>query len=229
MQALLGWMLVAGLATTWLRRPEEALSVFRVMPPAPPPHPEPRVQQRHAAPRRAGEAAPPNLRSRATEVVAPPVVLMAPPPIVVATRADLGAQASTGAALIAGPGIGAGGAGIGRGAGGAGDGDGGGGDGTPPRWRSGRLKDSDYPRDAGEAGTSGKVGVRYLVDVDGRVKECDVTRSSGSPALDDATCTLIVKRFRFYPSRDDRGRPVPAWLVETHEWVVETLTPPPQS
>lgn len=226
-QALLGWMLVAGLATRWTARSEsESLSVFRVVPPAPSPPPVHPPAEHRRAPHRAGEASPPNRRSTATELVAPPPVLPPLlPPIVAATRADTGAQATSGAAPVAGPGNGAGGAGNGRGAGGAGDGDGGGGGGTPPRWRSGELRDSDYPRDAGEAGTSGRVGVQYLVAVNGRVTDCEITRSSGSPALDDTTCRLIMKRFRFDPSRDAQGRAVPAWLVETHEWVVET-TPP---
>ncbi|MFT3977682.1 MAG: energy transducer TonB, partial [Sphingomonas bacterium] len=162
------------------------------------------------------------LRSRATPVAAPiPVVPMPVPPLILtAPKPDLGAQATTGASDIAGPGTGAGGIGNGRGGGGDGDGIG-------PQWRSGRLKDSDYPAEAGRAGVSGVVSVRYLVGTDGRVAECDVTHSSGSRALDDTTCGLIRKRFRFSPARDGDGRPVPAWIVETHTWVIEHTTAPP--
>ena len=145
-----------------------------------------------------------------------------PPPVVAALQPATGVQATSGAALIAGPGTGAGGSGDGFGGGGSGDRDG-----TPPRWKRGRLKDEDYPREAALAGTTGTVGVRYLVQLDGRVGECRIARSSGSAELDATTCRLIQERFRFDPSRDARGRKVPAWVVESHEWVIERPLPPP--
>jgi protein TonB len=45
--------------------------------------------------------------------------------------------------------------------------------------------------------------------------------------LDALTCRLIRERFRFRPSRDGRGRPVPALVRETHEWVFERLPTEP--
>jgi periplasmic protein TonB len=221
-QALLGWLLVSGLNVSWQRLPEEALAVFRVAPPPPPPREPPPPQRRSERPKDA--AAPPNLKSRATPVVAPPAVLpqRVPPPVVAALTPAVGAQATSGAALVAGPGAGAGGTGDGFGGGGSGDGDG-----SPPRWKRGRLKDQDYPRDAALAGTTGTVGVRYLVLPDGRVGECRIAHSSGSAELDATTCRLIRERFRFDPSRDARGRKVPAWVVESHEWVIERPSPPP--
>ncbi len=219
--------LVAMLALGWsggsIVRLNETLATLNLAePPPPPPPPEPvkQVPKKRAE----GAASPPNLRSRATEIVAPPPIipLPVPSPVIVAPRADIGVQASTGSAEVRGPGTGAGGEGNGRGSGGAGDGDGGGGDDdSPPRHLRGRLKDSDYPRGLGEAGVTGRVGVRYLVGVDGRVGECRITGSSGSDVLDSTTCRLIVERFRFEPSRDGAGRPVPSWLVENHEWLVE--------
>ena len=220
----LGWALVLGLAGDRVRRAvDDGLAVFRVAPPAPPPparlQPRPRVSARPE-----GRAAPPNIHSRATQVVAPvPVVVVPPPPptVTVAMKPFAGDQATQGAAPVAGPGTGAGGVGDGTGSGGWGDGDGGGGSEIPPRWRSGRLKNSDYPDDLGESGVQGTVGVKYLVWTDGRVAQCEVTRSSGSRVLDDTTCRLIRQRFRFSPSRDDRGRPVPSWIVENHSWEIE--------
>lgn len=227
-QALLGWVLIAGLATNWRRLPEQALAVFQVAPPPPPPPPaQPPTPVRRSTHKDA--AAPPNLRSRAADVVAPPPVLpvLFPPPVIAAPLPSTGFQSSIGAAPVAGPGTGA--RGIGRGTGGGGSGAGMGdraGDGTPPRWRHGELKDSDYPREAGQQGTGGKVGVRYLVGTDGRVGVCEIVRPSGSADLDDTTCRLIRQRFRFAPSRDARGKPVPAWVVETHEWVIDWPVPP---
>ena len=103
----------------------------------------------------------------------------------------------------------------------SGDGDGGGMDETPPVHVRGRLRDADYPGDVGEAGFQGTVSVKFLVWVDGRVRDCTVTRSSGNATLDATTCRLIEQRFRYRPSRDADGRAVPAWIVENHQWVIE--------
>ena len=223
--ALLVWLLVLGLAIDARGVADSALKVFGVEVP-PPPEKKP-IPPHRANYRPSGEAAPPNLRSRATEIVAPTpeVVTPPPPPVVVAPVAFDGAQASQGAAEVAGPGTGAGGEGDGTGAGGFGDGDGAGD--VPPRRIKGRLKDSDYPLAAGEQGISGVVGVRFVVAVDGRVPRCRVTRSSGSPLLDDTTCRLIVERYRFTPAHDARGRPFESQIVENEEWVIERDELPP--
>lgn len=227
--AALGYALIAGLALRGAISPEEALQLFEVETVVPP-APRERLQpHRIPSSRREGRASPPNLRSEPTEIVAPvpAVPLPVPPPVVAAPIAGVGAAPTAGSADIAGPGTGAGGEGDGRGSGGEGDGDGAGGAETPPRWVRGQLRDSDYPDAAAEAGIGGMVGVRYLVWTDGRVRECDITRSSGSPELDATTCRLIEERFRFRPSRDARGRPVPAIIVENHSWLIrrEPQTP----
>lgn len=223
----LGWALLTGLAGDAIRqRVDEGLRLFDLAPPPPAPPaktvPRPRVSKRAE-----GRAAPPNIRSKATQVVAPePVVVipLPPPPIVVATKAFEGNQATQGAAPRVGPGTGAGGIGDGTGSGGWGDGDGDGGDETPPIQRRGRITDGDFPsdiRDLAETGFEGTVSVRFLVQTDGRVGECRVTRSSGYRSLDAATCRLIQQRFRYEPSRDVEGRPVPAWILENHTWAIE--------
>jgi len=199
--------------------------LFTTVPPPPPPRPRERIRpHRTPSKRREGAASPPNLRAKPTEVVAPPPVVppvIPPPPVVVARVAGLGAADHAGASDVPGPGSGSGGIGNGTGSGGRGDGDGDGGDYTPPEQRKGRLKMSDLPASAEQAGIGGTVGVRYLVDTDGRVIDCAVTRSSGNADLDATTCRLIKQRFRFDPSRDDRGRPVRAWVVESHSWDIE--------
>lgn len=225
MTAGMGWALLNGLAGGYVQQKvEETLATFSVAPPPPPPEqkpaPRPKVSKRAE-----GKAAPPNLRSKATPVTAPTPVLVVPkppPPVVVSVKPFAGNQATQGAAERTGPGTGAGGVGDGTGSGGAGNGDGDGG--SPPRWRKGRIGNSDFPRGVGETaatGFEGTVEVKFLVWTDGRVRECDVTRSSGYRALDDTTCRLIQQRFRYDPSLDGAGRPVPAWIVEDHTWVVE--------
>jgi periplasmic protein TonB len=229
--ALAGWALLAGLGVSAWHAPDPALQLFQVLPDPPPPERKHADPPRQRSRRPEGEASPPNLRAEPTEIVAPvPVVpLVVPPPVVSAPIAGTGAAPSAGSADVPGPGYGAGGEGDGRGAGGSGDGDGGGGDDeTPPRQIGGRIRNSDYPREAGDAGAGGTVEVAYLVWTDGRVRDCRITRSSGNAALDATTCRLIRERFRFKPSRDARGRPVPATVIQNHEWVVERVAPDPE-
>lgn len=195
-----------------------------------PPLIEPRPPRRPECQRRSGAAAPPDLKNIPKAMVAPPpLVPLPPPPLLAAPIAGPGAAVDSGAAAVAGPGTGAGGEGVGRGSGtgdgdGSGDGDGDGDGGEPPRKIGGRMRDSDYPKGLGVEGIQGRVSVRYLVDEMGRVADCEVTASSGSKILDDTTCRLISERFRFRPSRDGRGRPVPSYIVENHDWIVERDT-----
>ncbi|MEH3035687.1 MAG: energy transducer TonB [Sphingomonas adhaesiva] len=224
--AAVGWALLTGLAGGAVRaKVDEGLALFRVVPPPPPRPPAKVVPKKTRTSRPSGRAAPPNIRSQATQVAAPrPVVVvpLPPPPVVVALKPFAGNDATQGAAPRAGPGTGAGGVGDGTGSGGWGDGDGDGGgmDETPPRWLRGRLDDGDYPGEVGEAGIHGTVTVKFMVWTDGRVRTCQIARSSGNPTLDETTCRLIQKRFRYRPSLDGEGRPVPAWLIENHEWVI---------
>jgi len=217
---LVGWALILGLGVSLPAVVTPVLQVFDVPPmtaaPPPPVPPDP-----VPSPAAEGAAAPPNLRSTATPIVAPPTPLPRPTPVVAAPVAGPAFDPSQGAADVPGPGTGAGGDGDGTGSGRYGDGDGAGGDETPPRWRRGRIRDSDYPAGLGEAGIQGSLEVRFTVAVTGRVTACEVTRSSGSAILDDTTCRLIVERFRFDPSRDVRGRPVESTIVQNHEWIVE--------
>ncbi len=219
-ECLIGVALLTGTSAV-LHRATEDLKIFEVKPEMPKPE---RVAPLRAKSRRPdGAASPPNFRSRATEIVAPPplIRLTLPSPVVAAPIAANDREATSGAADVFGPGTGAGGRGNGTGSGGTGDGEGDGGDETPPIWRKGRLKNSDYPRAAGESGVGGTVGVKYLVGVDGRVEDCRVTRSSGNADLDGTTCRLIQQRFRFEPSRDASERPIPAYIQENHSWAVQ--------
>jgi protein TonB len=149
-----------------------------------------------------------------------------PPPIVAAPIAGLGSAASAGAAPVPGPGTGSGGAGNGTGSGSGGNGPGGGGGGgSPPEWLKGRIRDRDYPRSASEAGIGGTAEVTFRVDPDGRARDCWISSTSGHRDLDVTTCRLIEERFRYRPARDRGGRPVSAWLVEIHEWVIDPVPP----
>ncbi|HEX8388302.1 MAG TPA: energy transducer TonB, partial [Sphingomonas sp.] len=224
LQGLIGWALLSGLAASFGRAPDEALEVFAVAPEPPPPPPERVVPNPKRSEKREGRAAPPNRVSRATPVVAPtPVVVPpVPSPVVAAPVANTGAEATQGAALP-GPGTGAGGVGDGTGSGGEGDGGGSGGLGRDIRLISGRVRMDDLPGrlfdQLMDDPTDRIVSLRFLVGVKGRVTACEITRSSGIRALDEATCDLIRRKLRYRPALDARGRPYPVEVTGEHEWL----------
>lgn len=201
--------------------PSEALAVFEVSEVVPKPPPEEPRPAKARTRRSEGAASAANRRSKATPVVVPqPMVrLEVPPPIVAAPVAGAGSDASAGAADIEGPGTGSGGEGVGTGSGLQGGGSGAGG--SSARWIKGRIKDSDYPREASEAKAGGTVVVHFDVRTDGRVHNCRVISSSGNLALDQTTCRLIEKRFRYKPATDARGRPVPDVAGWRQDWWLE--------
>lgn len=226
LQALLGYALITGLNVRFSPAVEETIKLFSAEPPPPPPPPRTVPEPRAARSRAEGQASARNIRSRATEVAAPKpiVVLSPPPPPIVTTPTPYTANDPTsGSAAVRGPGTGAGGIGTGFGSGGSGDGDGSGGlgDEIGPEFLRGRLNTSDLPEEVFVNGFNGTVGVRYMVATNGRVPTCQVTRSSGNTTVDEITCRLIRERFRFRPSRDGRGGPVNAWIVENHTWEIE--------
>ncbi|WP_243451145.1 energy transducer TonB [Sphingosinicella sp. CPCC 101087] len=237
-QALIGAMILWGLGADVRGAVEAPLRMFDVLPPPPPPEPKPvqppprqesDTRNQRFTPREEGGAAPPNLRSQATEVTAPAPVIPLPvtPPIVAAPRPAAGNDPSSGAAERPGPGTGSGGIGDGSGSGAGGGGGGGGGYGRvrPPRLIRGGFRDSDFPPGLGEAGIGGTVSVIFTILPDGNVTDCRITRSSGSPALDETTCRIIERRYFFEPSRDESGRPIRSRMTENHSWIVEDLPP----
>ena len=217
---LVGWALLMSLAFAHGQQRDDALSAVTVLPLETPPPPAV-TPERKPSKEPEGEAAPPNIRSTPTEVVAPKApILLIPPPIPAATVSGSGIDASAGEAEVPGPGQGAGGVGDGRGSGGFGDGTGGGlEDEIPPQRIRGRLGFSDAARIAGWENIIGReMTTRYIVGVDGRVTDCRATRSSGLPSLDAEICRLIEERFRYRPSRDARGRPIRSGVEMDHSW-----------
>ena len=223
-ELLIAGVLVFGLQVAQQARTSETLVTIG-LPRQKPPDRKPPMQILRPSPTRAArhEASPPNLRNKATQIVATPVMpLIVPPPVVTATQAGIGQAASSGAADTPGPGQGAGGVGDGNGGGGDGDGGYGAGGGAVagPRRTKGRLSFGDLPEGLLPAGSTGKVEVLYRVNIDGSVSDCRAEGSSGIPVLDQLTCRLIEQRFRFRPARDRRGKPVPAMIIESHSWTI---------
>ena len=196
---------------------QESLSTFDVRsPPPPPPTPEPEPQPSKA---KEGKAAPENVRSKPTQVVArkpftPPIPL----PVKAAEVAGEGNASAAGAGDRPGPGTGAGGVGNGLGSGGAGDGTGSGGIATKPRRIRGDISDRDFRKLPESIKVDGTVTALVTVGTDGRAKACTIERSSGSPQLDARTCELIKQRFVYEPARDAAGRPVESKIYRTQRY-----------
>lgn len=231
LHALIGYVLLTGLGYGPSAAVPDALKLFTVHeepppPPAEPARPDVEKKTRKAKPKDAeGAASPANLRNTPTQIVAPPpeIRLPVPPPIPTAPAAGQGSAMAAGAAMVPGPGTGRGGIGSGLGSGRFGDGTGGGGGGgrgSRARWLSGSIGASDYPDGAYRSRVGGTVHLRFTVAPSGRVSDCAVTRSSGSRELDNVTCRLIVRRFRYRPARNAEGIPIPSTVVGEHVWEV---------
>jgi protein TonB len=223
---LLAWALLSGLGVV---PAISAPDTLRMLPVSEPPLAPAIVLQPELKPKPQdpeGAAAPPALRATPTEIVAPEPEIPLPPPIAAAPLPGTGAAPSAGASLFPGPGTGSGGEGQGLGNGTSGNGTGaGGGGGGPSRWLRGSIDDGDYPRRAYDDRVTGTVFIAFTVDVDGRARDCRVTRSSGSRALDETTCRLIEKRFRYRPARDGGGRPVASTIRGEQEWAIGPAPP----
>ena len=76
--------------------------------------------------------------------------------------------------------------------------------GNPGSW----FTSDDYPVDAKRARQQGRVAILLTIGTDGRVKNCQITASSGFASLDAATCALAARRGRFYSKAGDDGTPV---------------------
>jgi periplasmic protein TonB len=82
------------------------------------------------------------------------------------------------------------------------------------------VSDEDYPAAAIRAEDQGTTRFRLGVGPDGRVTDCTVTGSSGSSALDAATCRLMKQRARFTPARDSSGNPTSDSVSSAIRWVL---------
>jgi protein TonB len=80
------------------------------------------------------------------------------------------------------------------------------------------LKDKDYPKEARRAGAHGTSSFRLEIDRKGRVTACTITGSSGTPILDETTCSVLLRRARFSPAEDRDGNPIAAHYSNRFRW-----------
>lgn len=88
--------------------------------------------------------------------------------------------------------------------------------GNPGNWAT----TNDYPSRALREEREGTSGFRVVVGPDGKVADCTITRSSGSPDLDEATCSNIRRRARFEPAKDGEGNPTTGSYSSSVRWVI---------
>lgn len=88
--------------------------------------------------------------------------------------------------------------------------------GNPASWAT----TDDYPARALREEREGTTRFRVSVGPDGRVTDCQVTGSSGSPDLDEAACKNITRRARFAPAMDGEGRPTTGSYSNAIRWVI---------
>lgn len=88
--------------------------------------------------------------------------------------------------------------------------------GNPGNWAT----SNDYPSRALREEREGTTGFRVTVGADGKVADCQITRSSGSPDLDEATCSNVRRRARFTPATDGEGNPTTGSYSNSIRWVI---------
>ncbi|HEX8512512.1 MAG TPA: TonB family protein [Allosphingosinicella sp.] len=84
------------------------------------------------------------------------------------------------------------------------------------------VSDEDYPSSAARNEEQGTTRFRLAVGPDGKVKECTVTSSSGSSALDATTCKLMKQRAKFIPAKNNRGELTSDTVTSAIRWVLPT-------
>lgn len=213
-QGGLGLALLSGLSIGALPTPHELASrlIEVTLPPPPPPPPPviPKPVRPKPAPKRKAAAPPPHIAKPGGSPGPAKHAKAAIPKL--PTPAPAAAPAGGGRGTGASQGNGSGG---GNGTGGAGADEGG----TDLEKIAGDISGSDLPPNLAAANVGGRVTATITVGTDGRVTSCRVARSSGNAQLDSLTCRLIQQRYRFRPSTDRYGRPVPDEADVDQDWI----------
>ncbi|WP_162236737.1 energy transducer TonB [Sphingomonas sp. Leaf230] len=76
----------------------------------------------------------------------------------------------------------------------------------------------DYPPSSLRAREEGTTQIKFGVNAQGRVENCVVTTSSGSSALDRATCSSVTRRGRYNPSIGADGNPAATERTMSYTW-----------
>src|SRR5579863_1800662 len=88
--------------------------------------------------------------------------------------------------------------------------------GSPSEW----VTTDDYPPRALREERAGTTRFHMTIGPNGRPTDCQVTSSSGSPDLDEATCTYAQRRAKFTPATDTDGQPTTGSYSGSVRWVI---------
>ena len=82
----------------------------------------------------------------------------------------------------------------------------------------------DFPKMAIHNNEQGYSSFTLLVDPQGNVANCVITKSSGFSDLDDRTCMLVTKRAHFKPAKNENGQPSYGVYHSTVSWIAGSDT-----
>jgi periplasmic protein TonB len=88
--------------------------------------------------------------------------------------------------------------------------------GNPGSWATA----NDYPARALREEKEGVTRFRLSINAEGRVTNCEITGSSGTPELDDAACRALTRRGRFTPATDGEGDPTTGTYSNAVRWEI---------
>lgn len=81
----------------------------------------------------------------------------------------------------------------------------------------GRYSDAVAMSEAERLRNAGTITMSAIVDINGDVKTCVVTTSSGSKTLDERAC-LLIQSYKYRPAQDEKGKNYEAVVSEVLEW-----------
>jgi protein TonB len=193
LHAALGYAFITGLAYNVIKKAAQDLKVVDVQEAPPPPEqkpPPPPPEQKFEPP---PIVAPPPLVQ--TPTIAPPIVSVPQPPPVVITPTAPPAPPPPPAPVVS------------KAAGAKGD---------PAQW----VTSDDYPPSALREEREGVTKVTWQINEQGRIENCSVTASSGSPDLDETACRVLTRRGRYSPAMDQSGKPMRTTQSRTIRWQI---------
>ena len=189
----LGYAFVTGLAYQYVKKVSEKLNTFDVEEPPPPPPDEPPPPPPDVPMTPPPVVTPPPIVSAPT--VAPPVISVPVPPPPRPVEAPPPPPPPPAPPRISQAAVAKG---------------------NPGQY----FNPDNYPPSALRAGEQGRVVSSLTIGTDGRVADCEVTSSSGSAALDQATCRIAKSRVRYTPAKDENGQPIASRATLPVKWVI---------
>lgn len=193
LHAVIGYAFITGLAINVIKHAAQDLKVVDIKDQPPPPEqkpPPPPPQQKVEPP---PIVAPPPIVQ--TQTLAPPIQSVPnPPPVVIHQEAPVAPPAPPRPVVS-------------QAAGAKGD---------PAQW----ITNDDYPPGAMREGREGVSRISWTVNTAGRVENCQVTSSSGTPELDDTACRLVTRRGKYSPAKDQNGNPISTTQSRAVRWQI---------